>query len=124
VHRKTFVALVAAVSLGCVASATDVLAAGHPAGHSGAAPAGHSGAARSGGGHTVNGVAGGRAAGAGGGYRGRYAGGRRGAPVYDYADPGSYGGCPGYDPGYNYGCPGYGGVPGIIGGILGGYGPF
>jgi hypothetical protein len=44
--------------------------------------------------------------------------------VYDYADPGSYGGCPGYDPGYNYGCPGYGGVPGIIGGILGGYGPF
>jgi hypothetical protein len=115
VHRKTLIALVAAVSLGCVASATDVLAADHPTGHGNGA--------RSGGGHAASGVAAGHAG--AGGYRGRYAGGgRRGGPVYDYADPGSYGGCPGYYSGYNYGCPGYGGVPGIIGGILGGYGPF
>ena len=120
-HKKTFIALAAAVALGCVPVATNALAAGHPGGHGGGgqAFAGH------GGGHTMAGPArggngsagyarGGRVVvrSGGGGYYG-------GGPVYDS--------CAGYDSGYGYsGCPGYG-VPlvgAVINGVFGGYGGY
>jgi hypothetical protein len=109
--HKTLIALTAAVALGCLPMATNALAGNHRAGHAV-------------GGHAVGGHA-------RGGHFARYGGGyRAGGPIYDS--------CAGYGPGYGYndygyngygynnGCPGYG-VPlvdGVIGGILGGYGPF
>ena len=134
-HKKTFIALAAAVALGCVPVATNALAAGHPGGHGGGgqAFAGH------GGGHAMAGPARGGNGSAGYARAGRgsagYAGGGRvvvrsggggyygGGPVY-YNAP-IYDSCSGY--GYNYGgCPGYG-VPvvgAVINGILGGYGGY
>jgi hypothetical protein len=102
-HKKTFIALAAAVALGCVPMATNASAAGHPGGGHGGGGASFAG--HGGGGHAMAGPA-----------RGGYYG---GGPVYDS--------CAGYDSGYGYGgCPGYG-VPlvgGVINGILGGYGPY
>ena len=129
-HRKTFIALAAAVALGCVPAATNALAAGHPGGHGGGgqASAGH------GGGHAMAGPArggngsagyarggrgsagyarGGRVVVRGGGYYG-------GGPVYDNGP--IYDSCSGYGYGYG-GCPGNG-VPiigAVINGVFGGY---
>jgi len=99
--HKTLIALAAAVALGCVPVATNALAAGHSGGHGGG---GHAG------GHAIGGHAmGGHAR---GGHVARYGGGYRSGPIYDRCG--------------SYSCPGYG-VPlvgGLIGGVLGGYGPF
>jgi hypothetical protein len=122
-HKKTLIALAAAVAIGCVPVATNALAAGHQnsghggggqsfAGHGGGSGRAMAGPAR--GGYGSAGYArGGRVVVRGGG--GYYGGG----PVYDS--------CAGYDSGYGYsGCPGYG-VPvvgAVINGILGGYGGY
>lgn len=135
-YKKTFIALAAAVALGCVPVATNALAAGHPGGHGGGgqAFAGH------GGGHAMAGPARGGNGSAGyarggrgsAGYArdgrvvvrsggGGYYGG--GGPVYDNGP--IYDSCSGYGYGYG-GCPGYG-VPivgAVINGILGGYGGY
>jgi hypothetical protein len=125
-HKKTFIALAAAVALGCVPAATNALAAGHPGGHGGGgqASAGH------GGGHAMAGPARGGNGSAGYARGGRvvvrsggggYYGG--GGPVYDNGP--IYDSCSGYGYGYG-GCPGYG-VPivgAVINGILGGYGGY
>jgi hypothetical protein len=125
-HKKTFIALAAAVALGCVPVATNALAAGHPGGHGGGgqAFAGH------GGGHAMAGPARGGNGSAGYARGGRvvvrsggggYYGG--GGPVYDNGP--IYDSCSGYGYGYG-GCPGYG-VPivgAVINGILGGYGGY
>ena len=110
--HRTLVAFAAAVALGCVPVATNALAVGHPSGH--ATARGSSGHVASRGGHVADGYA--------GGYRGRYAGGR--GPIYN-SYGGDYTGCSGYGYGYG-GCPGYGVplVPGVINGVLGGYGPY
>jgi hypothetical protein len=135
-HKKTFIALAAAVALGCVPAATNALAAGHPGGHGGGgqAFAGH------GGGHATAGPARGGNGSAGYARGGRgsagYARGGRivvrsggggyyggGGPVYDNGP--IYDSCSGYGYGYG-GCPGYG-VPivgAVINGILGGYGGY
>ena len=125
-HRKTFIALAAAVALGCVPAATNALAAGHPGGHGGGgqAFAGHGGGhAMAGPAHGGNGSAGYARGGrvvvrsGGGGYYGG------GGPVYDNGP--IYDSCSGYGYGYG-GCPGYG-VPivgAVINGILGGYGGY
>jgi hypothetical protein len=135
-HKKTFIALAAAVALGCVPAATNALAAGHPGGHGGGgqASAGH------GGGHAMAGPARGGNGSAGYARGGRgsagYARGGRvvvrsggsgyyggGGPVYDNGP--IYDSCSGYGYGYG-GCPGYG-VPivgAVINGILGGYGGY
>ena len=135
-HKKTLVALAAAVALGCVPMATNALAAGHQnSGHSGGgqAFAGHSG------GHAMAGPARGGNGSAGYARAGRgsagYARGGRvvvrsggggyygGGPVYDNGP--IYDSCSGYGYGYN-GCPGYG-VPvvgAVINGIFGGYGGY
>jgi hypothetical protein len=124
-HKKTLIAFVAAVALGCVPMATNAFAAGHPGG-------GHVGGGRAFVGHAVAGHAmagpargsagyarGGRVVVRSGG--GGYYGG--GGPVY-YNGP-VYDSCAGYGPGYGYDeCPGYG-VPivgAVINGILGGPG--
>jgi hypothetical protein len=137
-HKKTLIALAAAVAIGCVPVATNALAAGHQnSGHGGGGQsfAGHGGgggqafAGRGGSGRAMAGPArggygsagyarGGRVVvrSGGGYYGGGYYG---GGPVYDS--------CAGYDSGYGYsGCPGYG-VPvvgAVINGILGGYGGY
>ena len=125
-HKKTFIALAAAVALGCVPVATNALAAGHPGGHGGGgqAFAGHGGGhAMAGPAHGGNGSAGYARGGrvvvrsGGGGYYGG------GGPVYDNGP--IYDSCSGYGYGYG-GCPGYG-VPivgAVINGILGGYGGY
>ena len=125
-HKKTFIALAAAVALGCVPAATNALAAGHPGGHGGGgqAFAGHGGGhAMAGPAHGGNGSAGYARGGrvvvrsGGGGYYGG------GGPVYDNGP--IYDSCSGYGYGYG-GCPGYG-VPivgAVINGILGGYGGY
>ena len=138
-HKKTLIALAAAVALGCVPVATNALAAGHPGGHGdggGQTSAGHSG----GGGHAFAGRGGGGRAMAGparGGYAGGYARGgrvvvRSGGGGYYGGGGGYYGGggpiydsCSGYGDGYG-GCPGYG-VPiigAVIDGVFGGYGGY
>ena len=88
-YKKTFIALAAAIALGCVPVATNALAAGHPGGHGGGgqAFAGH------GGGHAMAGPARGGNGSAGYARGGRgsagYARGGRvvrsggGGPVYD-----------------------------------------
>src|SRR5580704_11112018 len=95
-HKKTLIALAAAVALGCVPMATNASAAGHQ-------NSGHGG-----GGHAMAGHGGG-----GQGFAGRGGGG----PVYDS--------CSGYGYDYS-GCPGYGVpvVGAVINGILGGYGGY
>ena len=125
-HKKTFIALAAAVALGCVPAATNAQAAGHPGGHGGGgqAFAGHGGGhAMAGPAHGGNGSAGYARGGrvvvrsGGGGYYGG------GGPVYDNGP--IYDSCSGYGYGYG-GCPGYG-VPivgAVINGILGGYGGY
>jgi hypothetical protein len=138
-HKKTLIALAAAVALGCVPMATNALAAGHQNnGHGGGgqAFAGHGGgggqafAGRGGSGRAMAGPArggygsagyarGGRVVvRSGGGY---YGGG--GGPVYDNGP--IYDSCSGYGYGYG-GCPGYG-VPivgAVINGVFGGYGGY
>jgi hypothetical protein len=130
-HKKTLIALAAAVALGCVPVATNALAAGHQnSGHGGGgqAFAGH------GGGHAMAGPArGGNGAGYARGGRGSAGYARGGRVVVRSGGGGYYGGgpvydsCAGYDSGYGYnGCPGYG-VPivgGVINGIFGGYGGY
>ena len=111
---RTLIALAVAVALGCVPMATNALAAGHPAGHGGGGHAmgGHAMGGHARGGHAMGGHA---RAGHGARYGGGYYGG--GGSIYDS--------CGGYY-GPAYGCPGYG-IPlvgGLIGGVLGGYGPF
>jgi hypothetical protein len=125
-HKKTFIALAAAVALGCVPVATNALAAGHPGGHGGSGQA----FAGRGGGHAMAGPARGGNGSAGYARGGRvvvrsggggYYGG--GGPVYDNGP--IYDSCSGYGYGYG-GCPGYG-VPivgAVINGILGGYGGY
>jgi hypothetical protein len=143
-HKKTLIAFAAAVALGCVPVATNALAAGHPGGTVGG---GHAATGRTMAGPTRGGPAtagytrgspatagytrGGRAT-AGyvrGGRVARYGGVYTTGPIYNGP---IYDSCSGYNPGYGYGygynngCPGYG-VPvigGLIGGILGGYGPY
>jgi hypothetical protein len=142
IHKKTLIALAAAVALGCVPVATNALAAGHQNnGHGGG---GQSFAGRGGAGHAMAGPArggngsagyaragrgsagyagGGRVvvrSGGGGYYGGGYYGGEQAydnGPIYDS--------CSGYGYGYG-GCPGYG-VPivgAVINGVLGGYGGY
>lgn len=117
--HKTLITLATAVALGCAPMATIALAAGHPAGHGsgghamgGHAVGGHAMGGHAMGGHTMGGhTRGGHGTRYGGGYYGG------GGPIYDS--------CGGYY-GPAYGCPGYG-IPlvgGLIGGVLGGYGPF
>ena len=135
-HKKTLIALAAAVALGCVPMATAASAAGHQnSGHGGGghAMAGHGGggqgfAGRGGGGRAMAGPArggygsagyagGGRVVRSGGGYYGGGGGYYGGGPVYDC--------CSDYGYGYS-GCPGYG-VPvvgAVINGTLGGYGGY
>jgi hypothetical protein len=125
-HKKTLIALAAAVALGCVPMATNALAAGHQnSGHGGG---GQAFAGHGGGGHAMAGPArggrgsagyagGGRVVRSGGGgyYGGGYYGG--GGPIYDS--------CSDYGYGYS-GCPGYG-VPivgAVINGVFGGYGGY
>ena len=107
--HKTLITLATAVALGCAPMATNALAAGHPAGHGGG---GHAMGGHAVGGHAMGGhTRGGHGTRYGGGYYGG------GGPIYDS--------CGGYY-GPAYGCPGYG-IPlvgGLIGGVLGGYGPF
>jgi hypothetical protein len=123
-HKKTLIALAAAVALGCVPMATNAFAGGHPGnGHGGGGQAftGHGG-----GGHAMAGPARGGNGSAGYARGGRvvvrsgggYYGG--GGPVY-YDGP-IYDSCAGYGYGYG-GCPGYG-VPivgAVINSVLGGY---
>ena len=132
-HKKTFIALAAAVALGCVPMATNALAAGHQNnGHGGG---GQAFAGRGGSGHAMAGPArGGNGSGYARGGRGSagYAGGGR-VVVRSGGGGGYYGGGPVYYngpiydscAGYPYGeCPGYG-VPivgAVINGIFGGYG--
>jgi hypothetical protein len=132
-HKKTLIALAAAVALGCVPVATNALAAGHQNnGHGGGGQsfAGHGG----GGGHAMAGPARGGNGSAGYARAGRgsagYAGGGR--VVVRSGGGGYYGGgpvyydAPIYDScaGYGYGeCPSYG-VPivgAVINSVLGGY---
>jgi hypothetical protein len=133
-HKKTLIALAAAVALGYVPMATNASAAGHQnSGHGGGghAMAGHGGggqafAGRGGGGRAMAGPGRGSAGYAGGGrvvrsggggYYGGGGGYYGGGPVYDS--------CSGYGYGYN-GCPGDG-VPivgAVINGVLGGYGGY
>jgi hypothetical protein len=149
-HKKTLIALAAAVTLGCVPVATNALAAGHQNnGHGGGqttyghAMGGHAmaGPARGGRGVATN-PSGGRVVvrSGGGGYYGGggggYYGGERvvvrsgGGGYYGgetvYRDP-VYDSCAGYGYGDGYGgCPGYG-IPivgGVINEILGGYGTY
>ena len=134
-HKKTLIALAAAVALGCVPVATNALAAGHQnSGHGGGRQsfAGHGGA-----GHAMAGPARGGNGPAGYARAGRgsagYAGGGR--VVVRSGGGGYYGGGPVYYDApiydscaaYPYGeCPGYG-VPivgAVINGVLGGYGGY
>jgi hypothetical protein len=145
-HKKTLIALAAAVTLGCVPVATNALAAGHQnSGHGGggqASFAGHGGggggqafAGRGGSGRAMAGPArggygsagyarGGRVVvRSGGGYYGGGGGYYGGQQVYDNGP--IYDSCSGYGYGYG-GCPGYG-VPivgAVINGIFGGYGGY
>src|SRR6202030_401199 len=127
-HKKTLIALAAAVALGCVPVATNALAAGHQNnGHGGGGQsfAGHGG----GGGHAMAGPARGGIGSAGYARAGRgsagYAGGgrvvvRSGGGYYGGGGGGYYGGEQAYDngpiydscSGYGYG---YGGCPGMPG---------
>jgi hypothetical protein len=141
-HKKTLIALAAAVALGCVPVATNALAAGHQnGGHGGG---GQASAGRAGGGQSFAGRGGSGRAMAGPARSGRasagYAGGGRvvrsggyGGGYYGGGGGGYYGGgpvydsCAGYDSGYGYnGCPGNG-VPlvgAVINGVFGGYGGY
>ena len=132
-HKKTLIALAAAVALGCVPMATNASAAGHQnSGHGGG---GHAMAGHGGGGRAMAGPArggygsagyarGGRVVvRSGGGYYGGGGGYYGGQQVYDNGP--IYDSCSGYGYGYG-GCPGYG-VPivgAVINGIFGGYGGY
>jgi hypothetical protein len=127
-HKKTLIALAAAVALGCVPMATNALAAGHPGGHGGGG--GHAFAGNGGGGHAMAGYArGGR--GSAGYARGGRVVVRSGGGYYGGGGGGYYGGGPIYDScsGYGYG---YGGCPdngvpiigAVINGVFGGYGGY
>jgi hypothetical protein len=135
-HKKTLIALAAAVALGCVPMATNASAAGHQnegRGGGGQGGGGQAFAGHGGGGHAMAGPARGGNGSAGYARGGRvvvrsggggYYGG--GGGYYDGGGPVYYNG-PIYDScsGYGYGgCPGYG-VPlvgAVINGILGGPG--
>ena len=125
-HKRTLIALAAAVALGCVPMATNALAAGHPGnGHGGG---GQAFAGHGGGGHAMAGPARGGRGSAGYARGGRVVVRSGGGGYYGGGGPAYYNGpiydsCAGY--GYGYGeCPGYG-VPivgAVINGILGGPG--
>ena len=130
-YKQTFIALAAAVALGCVPVTTTALAAGHPGGNvgGGRAATAHVMAGPARGSPATAGYARGSRATAGyvrGGRVARYGGVYTTGPIYNGP---IYDSCPGYNPGYGYGpgygyngCPGYG-VPlvgGVINGILGG----
>jgi hypothetical protein len=112
VLHKTLIVFAAAVALGCVPVATNAFAAvqGGHGGGAGHATGGHAMGGHAMGGHAMDGHA-------RGGHVARYGDGYRSGPIYDS--------CRGYAYGYN-GCRGDG-IPlvgGLIGDVLGGYGPF